>query len=90
MFFPCVSSAFSGKAKNSPDPGLNLHISYHTAEPYDVLCFLIPYPVLFMKDWPKKSTPEFQPLVLVHAPLLAVVYVIVMVLIYLIGFSLSV
>ena len=33
IVFPCFTSAFRSKSKKCPEPGPNLHISYHTAEP---------------------------------------------------------
>ena len=36
--FLCFSLAFPDKSKNLPDPGRNLHISYHTAEPWQLIC----------------------------------------------------
>ena len=37
--FPYVSLVFPGKSKKFPDPGRNLQISYHTAEPYLIFLF---------------------------------------------------
>ena len=34
-FFSSVFLGFPGKSKKFPDPGRFLHISYHTAEPYE-------------------------------------------------------
>ena len=35
LVFACFSLAFPGQPKKNPEPGQNLHISYHTAEPYE-------------------------------------------------------
>ena len=35
LFFHCFSLAFPAQSKKCPDPGRNLHIYHHAAEPYE-------------------------------------------------------